>query len=120
MRIHNHKENGCIKGEDMKVNILGTEYNLIVNDVLEVPDADGLCKEYTKEISIRKMENMLCDQDTNEDKKKRYDEVLRHEIIHAFFTESGLDDYAGNEQLVDWLAKQFPKIFKAFQECDCL
>ena len=79
----------------MKVNILGTEYNLIVNDVLEVPDADGLCKEYTKEISIRKMENMLCDQDTNEDKKKRYDEVLRHEIIHAFFTESGLDDYAG-------------------------
>ena len=50
-------------------------------------------------------------------------EVLRHEIIHAFLYESGLDacsgsaeNWASNEEMVDWFAIQSPKIFKVFQE----
>lgn len=50
-------------------------------------------------------------------------EVLRHEIIHAFLYESGLDacsnsaeNWANNEEMVDWFAIQYPKIFKVFRE----
>ena len=50
-------------------------------------------------------------------------QVIRHEIIHAFVFESGLDtcsDWAKNEEMVDWIAIQFPKLLKAFKEADCL
>ena len=50
----------------------------------------------------------------------RHKEVLRHEIIHAFFDEAGLNDYSNNEQLVEWIAFQFPKMFRTFVEADCL
>lgn len=103
-----------------KVNILGTEYSIEIDDTLEKTEFDGLCKEYDKRISIRNAGSMLNDDDSTDIKKIRFDEVLRHEIIHAFFYESGLDDYSRNEQLVDWIAKQFPKLEKAFKEADCL
>lgn len=103
-----------------KVNILGTEYSVKIDNALKETNVDGLCKEYDKQITIRSIEEMLCGNDSESTKKKRYDEVLRHEIIHAFFNESGLDDYSNNEQLVNWLAIQFPKIKKVFEEVDCL
>ena len=41
--------------------------------------------------------------------------ILRHEIIHAFLYESGLDinshdidQWARDEEMVDWMAIQFP------------
>jgi len=46
---------------------------------------------------------------------------IRHELIHAFLSESGLwanCDWA-KEEMVDWLAIQFPKLLKAFTECKC-
>jgi len=101
------------------VNILGTEYSIEIDDTLET-ELDGLCKEYDKRISIRNAGSMLDDDDSTGVKKIRFDEVLRHEIIHAFFYEAGLEDYSDNEQLVDWIAKQFPKLEKAFKEADCL
>ena len=100
------------------VNILGTSYTIETDDSLEKTELDGLCKEYDKEITIRNVDSMLGD-DSPEAKKKRYDEVLRHEIIHAFFSEAGLDDYSNNEQLVNWIAIQFPKIQKVFVELGC-
>lgn len=49
--------------------------------------------------------------------------VLRHEIVHAFLYESGLDwsaspteCWATNEEMVDWMAIQAPKICKVFRE----
>lgn len=103
-----------------KVNILGTEYTIEVDDALEKSNCDGLCKEYDKAITIRNVGAMLCDDDSTDTKQKRYNEVLRHEVIHAFFSEAGLDDYSANEQLVDWIAKQFPKMQKVFQELEVL
>lgn len=102
------------------VNILGTEYSIKVDDTLEKTNCDGLCKEYGKSITVRSVGVMLCDDDSTETKKKRYNEVLRHEIIHAFFSEAGLDDYSSNEQLVNWIAIQFPKMLSTFQELDIL
>ena len=48
-------------------------------------------------------------------------QILRHEIIHAFLYESGLegntlafDGWAHNEEMIDWFAIQSPKIIKVF------
>lgn len=55
--------------------------------------------------------------------------VLRHEIIHAFLSESGLadssnstgeDGWAVNEEMVDWFARMSPKIFKVYKELQIL
>lgn len=110
----------------MKINILGTEYEIIIKKYDEEESFErrgicGFCAGYTKEI-------VVCDMSTypgweHEDEKtidiaqKLY---TRHEIIHAFFFESGLaqnstetDAWAGNEEMVDWIALQFPKMLKA-------
>ena len=103
-----------------KINILGTEYLFKVDEtgLLKELNADGLHKEYSKEIIIRKLDDFLCGGDSVEEKEERAKEVLRHEIIHAFFSESGLDDYSCNEQLVNWLAIQFPKIKRVCEEAE--
>lgn len=44
---------------------------------------------------------------------------MRHEVIHAFLCESGMRQWAEDEQLVDWMAAQFPKIQKVFQKLHC-
>lgn len=106
----------------MKINVLGTEYSVIIDDTpyLENMNADGVHKEYEKTITIRNLNGFLGQDSTPKEKEARRKEVLRHEIIHAFFSESGLDDYNTNEQLVNWLAIQFPKMQKAFEEANCL
>lgn len=104
----------------MKANILGTEYKIIIDDSIATQGADGICKSYDKEIIVRSKEGMLCSDDSEKVKDIRYKEVLRHELIHAFFNESGLDDYSNNEQLIVWISSQFPKMLKAFIEADCV
>lgn len=102
------------------INILGTEYNIVIDKTLEKTDFDGLHNSYSKQISAREIEDMLADETDTDQKQKRFDEVMRHEIMHAFFIESGLTDYCLNEQLVDWFAIQSPKIFKVFKELGVL
>lgn len=102
------------KVDGMKINILGTDYDLKEDKSIIDVGVDGLCREYSKEILIRPCEEMLSSNDGAEDKGKRYREVMRHEIIHAFFSESGLDGYSNNEQLVNWLAIQIPKMNDVF------
>lgn len=103
-----------------KINMLGTEYSIETDDTLEKTGIDGLCKEYNKQITIRNLGSMLNNDDSTDTKKIRFNEVLRHEIIHAFFCESGLDNYNNDEQLVSWIANQFPKLVQTFKEADCL
>ena len=104
----------------MKANVLGTEYKIIIDDSIATQGVDGICKSYDKEIIVRSKEGMLCSDDSEKVKDIRYKEVLRHELVHAFFEESGFDDYSNNEQLVNWIAAQFPKMLKAFIEADCV
>ena len=118
----------------MTVNILGTPYEIIVkkydeDDCFKEKSIDGYCDGFSKEI-------VVCDMATNEDwkdeKKQTIDvlqkQILRHEIVHAFFNESGLcensNEYGGawakNEEMVDWIALQGEKIYKAWQEVNAL
>lgn len=107
----------------MKINILGTEYDLNVGTEKEFPklkDKDGLCDTSTKMIIIRNMDELYDDPDSLEDLETYKRKVIRHEIIHAMFYESGLaggSGYENDETLVDWIAIQVPKMITIFNEC---
>lgn len=109
--------------EIAKVNVLGTEYTIISANEQEDPrleKASGLCDFSTKEICIREWE---VEKDSLQNKDHFDERVLRHELVHAFFYESGLDfesDYARNEELVDWIAIQSPKMVSIFDEIEIL
>ena len=96
---------------------------------LEENDYIGYCDEIIKRIVILDLSKDKDYKDETEDYRRKLEkECLRHEIIHAFLSESGLShsslNYGGawakNEEMVDWIAIQFPKILKAFQESECL
>lgn len=89
--------------------ILGTDYELIQDGSLTKSGVDGLCFEYTKQIKIRPFQDMLGDEDTREDKRKRYNEVLRHEAIHAFLVNLVLIIIRGMKHWSIGLHSNFPK-----------
>ena len=105
----------------MEVNILGAEYT-ITTGVTEEDDAhfasneeiDGYIDYPAKEIIIKQMPEY--NPGLSKDIKSYERLVIRHELAHAFLYESGLTDYAADEQLVEWLAVQFPKMAKLFEE----
>ena len=106
---------------DCKINVLGTEY-AIVCEVLGNADTDGSCDYTAKKIVIRS-DNFNEVGDFEHLQKKQ----LRHEIIHAFMSESGLQanwqhvqEFGHDETTVDWFAIQSPKIYKVFAELDLL
>ena len=58
---------------------------------------------------------------TDNERKEGKKFAYRHEIIHAFLNENGLARSPVNEEwAVDMLAKQIPKMMKAFEEAGAL
>lgn len=105
-----------------KVNILGTEYTITMCHDSEDPrmvDADGFCDETTHEIFAETYNGESENPNSKRNLLIQSQKVVRHEIVHAFLHESGLAEnsfWAQNEELVDWIAIQGPKIYKAWQE----
>ena len=118
----------------MEVNVLGTTYKIILkaykdDGAFEKKSIDGYCNGFTKEI-------IVCDLNTKEDWKTETKEtidicqrqILRHEIVHAFLDESGLQasahnngcSWAYNEEMVDWIALQGVKIYNAWKQAGCI
>ena len=103
------------------VNVLGTEYEIrcdmeIGKDILST-GADGECDLYAKVINIVDKDQI---KDGREEAKiTAWNNIMRHELMHAFFTEAGLDCYAQDEKLVDFIAVQFPKMKALFEEVCC-
>lgn len=79
-----------------KIAILGQEYTIYVNTAKNL-DYYGLTLAKTKEIIIAN--DILDDID-------RTIHVLKHEITHAMLYECGLEQYAEDELLVDWIARK--------------
>lgn len=109
------------KMKNKTVCILGTQYKIVEEEFLD-DDIDGYCDYTSKEIHIRN-DNVNKVGDFKELMKKQ----TRHEIIHAFMSESGLQSnwehvqqFGHDETTVDWIAIQFPKLLKTFEEVDCL
>ena len=118
----------------MKVNVLGAKYTIKHSNYKDIPEFEkrgicAYCDDTLKEIVQCNLKTYPGFEDeTDEYIKINESETLRHEIVHAFLSESGLADsscrltkgWAKNEEMVDWIALQFPKMLKAFQEADCL
>lgn len=117
----------CKRESGKIVHILGTEYKILVleeDDYRCNKDADGWCDSSTKEILIF---NYSQDVDSKRDLVAYQKKVIRHEIVHAFLYESGLSvnslsggAWAKNEEMVDWMAIQMPKIYEVFKEAEAL
>ncbi len=119
--------------EPKKINVLGTEYTVIVKKYDEEESfarrhIDGFCDGYTKEIVVCDMSTYAGWEHETADTLLPYQKnSLRHEIVHAFLFESGLaqnsgdtDAWAMNEEMVDWIARQGLKIYAAWQEADAI
>lgn len=107
--------------EDIKIDVLGTEYVVKFKE-LNDEDIDGFCDNTQKLIVIRS-DNKNKVGDFKYLQKKQ----LRHEIIHTFMSESGLqcnwqhiEQFGHDETTIDWFAIQSPKIFRVFTELKLL
>ena len=101
---------------DMNISILGTLYRIVTRAEAEdtlLKDCDGYTDYHNKKIVLRQETDTL-------DRLAYLKKIIRHEIVHAFFYESGLAenwehrDYGQEETVVDWIAIQHDKMHDAF------
>ena len=113
---------------NLKIDVLGTKYSIkykTEDKDCKLKECDGYCDTSVKSIVVLDMETVR-DKGSIEDLLSYQKKVTRHEIIHAFMYESGLsvnwkhDGWGQEETTVDWIAIQFPKLYKAFKDADCL
>ena len=113
------------------INILGSKWTIEVvkfakSAVLKDKDAAAIARQYCRTITISDGGDKKLA--SPEEIDNRFKHILRHEIVHAFLTESGLaacgaqsrTPWPKNEEMVDWIAKQLPKISKVYEELDIL
>ena len=102
----------------MEVDVLGTTYSIIKHDKnnpIKIGDCDGYCDYSVKEIHIAEMEDYEWG-----NVEAHANRVMRHELVHAYLYESGLsaETWANNEEIVDWMAIQIPKINEKYKELE--
>lgn len=89
-----------------EITIKGTKYKIkFVNKAFEFNNtlADATCDAVNKVITI----NKNC---------RDLKQVIRHELVHAYFNECNLPCYSTDETLVDWIAYIIPDIEKSLKE----
>lgn len=104
--------------EDFKVNILGSDWGVLFRNEEEdkkLENCDGYCDHTIRKIVV---DNWEKNDYTLENIKKHINDTFRHEAVHAFLNESGLMhcSWARNEETVDWIALQMPKMVKAMKD----
>lgn len=107
----------------MEVNVLGRSYEVReetsdTNPLLK--EMDGYCDPTIATCVIDAMDKTEPNSVADLMAYKR--KVTRHELIHAFLAESGLQTECSwaCEEMVDWVANQFPKMVEAFGEAGCM
>lgn len=107
----------------MLINILGVPYSIeYVDDESDgrIEGNYGFTDSSVKEIGICRLE---AESGAMKNLKSFEMKIVRHEIVHAFLEESGLGgecSFARNEELVDWIAIQLPKIVAACTQAKAL
>lgn len=118
----------------MKIDILGTKYTLRRVDrgqdcYLDDNSLAGYCDDAKKEILILNLDSVPEWKSESTEAIMQHEKgTIRHEIIHAFLSESGLQwnsfapekAWAKNEEMVDWFALQMPKLLAAFTAADAM
>ncbi len=100
------------------VSILGVPYQIVVDKSCENPKlvtANAYAELFSKKLVIAEHGR---DPKTVEKIEEAVREYMRHEVIHAFFHESGLPRYGRDEELVEWIALQIRKIALACDEAE--
>lgn len=110
-----------------QVSILGTTYRIEVHKksddmVLKMRQMKGYCNMGAKLIVIIDTHDEPITNVVDPDSWTKL--ILRHEITHAFLNESGLsyntltcdEPWAKNEEMVDWIAIQAPKLYKIWDK----
>ena len=106
----------------MVISVLGSPYSIEYKN--EADDAalkgrDGYCDTSVRRIVVDTMAER--DRYSKGDMMAYRRAVVRHEIIHAMLYEGGLDTgWAHNEEIVDWIAIQGPKLYKAWVEAGAM
>lgn len=99
------------------VNVLGTTYTVYLGSYLDLgmkETVDGDCEVMSKTIRLRT--DMKEDWDGDKSLLTKYvRQVLMHELVHAFFFESGMLDYFDDERLIEWLEVNAVKLVSAAQ-----
>lgn len=116
------------KADYMLVTVLGTTYHIKKKAYKDDPmfaerSIDGYCDDVQKLIVYCDMHTFPgCEKDDDDTVRKTEILTLRHEIVHAFLSESGLaysslpvNSWAKNEEMVDWFALQGRKICDAWE-----
>lgn len=106
------------------VTVLGETYTIETRNADQdkfLERADGYTDRSIRTIVLAEIDDRV----TLDDKKRYQAEVLRHEIVHAFVAECGiqnLTDYGrdDDESVVDWFARMGPKIAAAWQAAGCM
>lgn len=109
--------------EPRTINVLGTDIRVMFRKEADDPKLKNSVGYFDCSRSLIVIKILEPDACSVGDLDRYQLEVLRHEIIHAFLYESGMDNCSGpaeswatNEEMVDWFAIQSPKIFKIFRE----
>ena len=107
----------------MTVAVLGTTYTIEFKDKKDDPklaQCAGYCDPSIRSIVVENAEDDVMNMKDMDKVNKR---IVRHEMIHAFMFESGLgadSEWAHNEEMVDWIAQQFPKMLDAFKAANAM
>lgn len=92
---------------------MGVDYEVLHDpDIYYSRDADGTCEHNRHRITLALVEYSA---DSFETSLAYFQSVIRHEIIHAFFDEAGLDKYSEDEELVEALTKLAPRFYPIFK-----
>ena len=89
--------------EEMIIPIKGIEYKLCF--VKDMVDCSGMTDKKKREIVI----------ELTEDSEVLFRTII-HELIHAYFHESGLEGYCNDETLISWLDYHFFELYNLFEE----
>lgn len=105
------------------INVLGTEIKIVFRAEKQDPQLEDLGGYFDSSERLIVVKIPESDKHSLGNLENWQKKTLRHEIIHAFLYESGLDwsasstdCWATNEEMVDWLAIQIPKIYTIFRE----
>lgn len=116
------------------VYILGERYRIRFRDYSADPlfaerEIDGYHDSIDKLIVVGNINTFPSWQNESAEYcRKAEKQILRHEIIHAFLTQSGLENsavhfdgaWSKNEEMIDFFALQMPKIVRVFEELEIL
>jgi len=98
-----------------KICIQGTWYTIEERSATKDPELQQGCGGYFDPYNRRcVVKDFSKDKDWDPDEARlMQSRIIRHEIIHAFLYESGLDEcsWAQNEEIVDFFALNLPKLF---------